>query len=250
LETAASWSLAFAYIISVTYYLHLLGAFGVCLTSVNDPLHAQLLTTAMFCIITVVGWTYGFKMLEQMEYISVTTKLGIIAGLLLGLLLYFCQRAVSSQLAFYAPSLTGWSALTLGFGLIVTVQGFETSRYLGATYDSRTRIESMRWAQWISSAIYMIYIVLLAYVIPRGELKLNETAIIDMMEIVAPILPALFVAAALAAQFSAAVADASGAGGMAAELTNNRIKPRIGYATVTGVGLFLTWSANIFEIIS
>ena len=250
METAASWSLAFAYIISVAYYLNLLGAFGVRLTSVNDPLHAKLLTTAMFCIITVVGWTYGFKMLEQKEYISVTTKLAIIAGLLLGLLVYFCRKAGSSQLEFNAPSLTGLSALTLGFGLIVTVQGFETSRYLGATYDSHTRIKSQRWAQWISSAIYMIYIVLLAYVFPRGELKLTETAIIDMMEIVAPILPALLVAAALAAQFSAAVADTSGAGGMAAELTNNRIEPRIGYAAVTGVGLFLTWSANIFEIIS
>jgi hypothetical protein len=34
----------------------------------------------------------------------------------------------------------GISIVTLAFGLIVTVQGFETSRYLGSTYDAATRI--------------------------------------------------------------------------------------------------------------
>ncbi|MEK9751843.1 MAG: hypothetical protein VW338_01335 [Rhodospirillaceae bacterium] len=37
-----------------------------------------------------------------------------------------------------------WRAMTLGFGLIVTVQGFETSRYLGDEYDATTRNRSMR----------------------------------------------------------------------------------------------------------
>ena len=49
--------------------------------------------------------------------------------------------------------------MTLAFGLIVTVQGFETSRYLGAEYDARPRIASMRLAQWIASAVYLAYIV-------------------------------------------------------------------------------------------
>ena len=55
---------------------------------------------------------------------------------------------------------------------------------------------------------------------------LSETAIIDMMHLVAPILPGLLVAAALAAQFSAAVADTSGSGGLFEELTQGRISTR------------------------
>lgn len=250
LDVVSSWSLGFAYIVSVAYYLNLFGAFGVSLTAANDPINARLLTSAMFVIILFVGWTRGFRSLEAMEYVSVATKLAIIAGLLVGLAVYFGERAVAGTLVFNPPALSGWSAITLAFGLIVTVQGFETSRYLGANYDRRTRLRSMKWSQWVSTGIYMIYVLLLAYVFDRGELRLSETAIVDMMVVVAPILPVLLVAAALAAQFSAAVADTSGSGGLVAELSANRLSPRVAYAILGCVGLLLTWVADIFEIIS
>ncbi len=250
LEVGASWLLGFAYIISVAYYLNLFGAFGVSLTAVADPLHAKLLTSIVFILILFVGWTHGFKMLEHFEYVAVSVKLAIIAGLLVGLAAYFWGKATDGGLIFNPPEQKGWSAFTLAFGLIVTVQGFETSRYLGADYASATRITSMRWAQWTSTLIYMSYILLLAYVFPRGEVVLRETAIVDMMHVVAPVLPAILVAAALAAQFSAAVADTSGSGGLLAELTRQRLQPRHAYALLVAIGLALTWSADIFEIIS
>ena len=140
LDTLASWSLGFAYIVSVAYYLNLFGAFGVSLTAANDPLNARLLTTAIFAIILFVGWTRGFRSLERMEYVSVGTKLAIIAGLLLGLAIYFGEQLSTGSLIFNASELSGWPAITLAFGLIVTVQGFETSRYLGATYDRAVRL--------------------------------------------------------------------------------------------------------------
>jgi hypothetical protein len=40
IETLSSWALAFAYIISVAYYLNLLGSFAVSLTQLNDGFHA------------------------------------------------------------------------------------------------------------------------------------------------------------------------------------------------------------------
>ncbi len=250
LDSAASWSLGFAYIISVAYYLNLLGAFGVSLTPVNNPESARILTSAVFVIILFVGWSKGFKSLESMEYFSVTTKLAIIAGLLLGLGLYFAQKAQAGALIFNPMAQTGWGAVTLAFGLIVTVQGFETSRYLRDEYDEKTLIRSMKGAQWLSSLIYMVYIILMVYVFERGELELKETAIVDMMLVVAPILPVLLVAAALAAQFSAAVADTSGCGGLVAKLTAHRVSPRLAYLVLTLLGLGLTWFANVFQIIS
>jgi hypothetical protein len=146
--------------------------------------------------------------------------------------------------------ISGWPAVTLIFGLIVTVQGFETSRYLGDVYDARTRIRSMRLAQGLSTLIYVAYIALLAYAFVPGTMTLNETAIIDMMQVVAPILPVLLVAAALSAQFSAAVADTSGSGGLIAEISQNRIPPRLAYTLLVAVGLLLTWTFNIYEIIT
>jgi hypothetical protein len=250
LEDLASLSLAFAYIISVAYYLNLFGAFGLSLTPLNSPVDKKILTSFMLLLVLAVGWTRGFSALEMMEQISVGIKLAVIAGLLFGLSWYFVGLAEVGALVFNPPTTTGWPAITLGFGLIVTVQGFEASRYLGADYDAATRIRSMRAAQLLSAVIYMTYIGLVAYVFKAGAVKLEETAIVGMMSVVAPILPGLLVLGALSAQFSAAVADTSGSGGLMAESTRHRIKPQHGYAILVALGLVLTWTSNVFEIIS
>ena len=250
LERSASWVLAFAYIISVAYYLNLFGAFGVSLTEVNDAVHAKLLTTSIFLFVLLTGWTRGFTALEKLEQLSVSFKLAIIAGLILGLAIYFAGHAASGELVVNPSTRTGAGALALVFGLVVTVQGFETSRYLGDEYDAKTRIRSMRLAQWISTAIYMVYIGLMAYVFPAGELELKETEIVSMMDLVAPILPLLLVAAALSAQLSAAVADTGGAGGLFVELTCRRVDEKHAYLLLVGIGLAVTWLFNVFEIIA
>lgn len=213
METVAAWALAFAYVISVAYYLNLLGAFAVSLTPWDTVADGRIVTSGVFMVILIVGWTKGFAALERMEQVSVGLKLAIIVGLLFGLGWFFVGKAEQSELILTPATKTGWSAVTLLFGLLVTVQGFETSRYLGRDYDADTRVRSMRIAQWVSTAIYMIYVILIAYVFRPDQIKTSETAIIDMMVLVAPVLPAMLVAAALAAQFSAAVADTSGAGG-------------------------------------
>lgn len=250
MEMVASWALAFAYVISVAYYLNLFGAFGVSLTLVNDSFHAKMATSAIFLVILVVGWLYGFKALERMEQITVSIKLAIIAALLVGLAWYFSGKVSSDGLVFNPPTVSGWAAVTLMFGLIITVQGFETSRYLGDDYNAQTRIRTMRYAQIFSTIIYLVYISLLTYSFQPQEVSISETAIIDMMGIVAPILPILLVAAALSAQFSAAVADTGGSGGLVQELTGGRLKTRNAYAILVASGLVVTWSFNVFEIIS
>ncbi len=249
-EIVASWALALAYIISVAYYLNLLGAFSVSLTALNDAFHAKLVTSAVFAVILLVGWRRGFGALERMEQISVGVKLAIIAGLLFGLAWHLARCATEGTLVANPATITGWPAVTLAAGLLVTVQGFETSRYLGAEYDAPTRVQSMRLAQWISTAIYMTYILLLSFGFAPGTLILSETAIMDLMAIVTPILPALLIAAAISAQFSAALADTGGSGGLLAELTGRRISPRGGYVLLVIAGIALTWTANLFEIIA
>lgn len=250
LEHGASWVLAIAYFVSVAFYLNLFGAFAVSLTTLDTPEHARQVASAVLLLLLAVGWSRGFGALERMELVSVSVKLAIIAGLLVGLVVYFSQSALDGRLVASPPSLTGWPAISLAFGLIVTVQGFETSRYLGAAYDALLRIRSMRLAQWIAAGIYVVYITLLAFDFDVGAVELSETAVIKMMAVVAPILPGLLVAAALSAQFSAAVADTVGAGGLVRELTNGFVSQRAAYAVLIGFGLVLTWRANVFEIIA
>lgn len=250
IEDLSSWALGFAYFVSVAYYLNLFGAFAFSLTDAGGAYAAQLTTSALFLLILGVGWVKGFRQLEAMEYVSVSLKLSIIAGLLVGLLIYFGGQASTGSLSFVPPVASGWSALVLVFGLLVTVQGFETSRYLGEDYDRDTRLKSMRLAQWISTGIYIAYIALLTYAVQIQPGALTETAIVAMMAVVAPILPLMLVGAALAAQFSAAIADTGGAGGLIAEVSRKRVPVRWAYVLLTVVGLALTWGADVFEIIS
>ncbi|MAA97327.1 MAG: hypothetical protein CMN86_03435 [Stappia sp.] len=250
LERMASWALSGAYVISVTYYLNLFGSFGVSLTPLHETLHGRVLTSAVLLVILGVGWTKGFKALEGLEQVSVTVKLAVIAALAAGLAVHFGEAGAAGTLHADAPRETGWQALTLGFGLIVTVQGFETSRYLGATYDAPTRIRSMRLAQIIATLIYLVYIALVSYAVASPEGAVHETAVIGMMREVAPVLPLLLVVAALSAQFSAAVADTVGCGGLVEEESGGRLGERQAYGVLVAVGLALTWTSGVFEIIA
>ena len=135
-------------------------------------------------------------------------------------------------------------------GLLVTVQGFETSRYLGDDFDAATRIRTMRISQWISSAIYLLYIGLTTVCFTDRQVGDSETAIVGMTELVAPALPVMLVAAALAAQFSAAVADTAGCGGLVQESTHQRINAKVAYLLASIFGVGLTWMADIYAIIA
>jgi hypothetical protein len=77
----------------------------------------------------------------------------------------------------------------------------------------------------------------------------DETAIITMSGQVAAVLPAMLVVAAVMSQFSAAVADTAGGGGLISEFSRRRVSPYRSYLLVVLAAIVVTWAANIFEII-
>ncbi len=250
LDTLSSWALAFAYVVSIAYYLNLFGAFAA--SMVSDPAtdHSEHITLTAFGVVLAIGLARGFDGLEFVEKLAVGLKLVIIAGLLAGLVLYFAEHAPQRHVVLEGATVQGWESLFLAFGLLVTVQGFETSRYLTNTYSTDVAIKSMRLAQIISSAIYITYIALLTYSLKPSERLLSETAIIDMMSVIAPILPGLLLAAALSAQLSAAIADTGGSGGLFSQISNRRISAKAAYCVIAALGAFITLSFDVFEIIS
>ena len=134
-------------------------------------------------------------------------------------------------------------------GMLLIVQGFETSRFLGVEYDADTRTRTMRYAQYLAGLIYIVFIILITPLAGFFH-KLNETAIIDLSAHVTPVLPWLLILAATMSQFSAAVADTVSGGGLFAEVSRNRYTNRAGYILVIGLSLIITWTTNIFEVIS
>lgn len=250
LEVIASYALVLAYVVSISYYLNLFGAFALSLTPLNDPLHARIVTTAMLALVVGFGWLWGFAVLERIEEGTVGLKLAIIAGLLVGLCVFVSEQILTSTLPTLEKHELRWESLAVALGLVITVQGFETSRYLGGEFDAETRIRTMSFSQWISTAIYMGYILLVTFCFTDSQVPDSETGIIGMTAIVAPVLPAMLVAAALAAQFSAAVADTGGCGGLAEEVTSGRVKAKTSYLFIGGFGIALTWFADIYSIIA
>ena len=252
LEQTSHLALAFAYFISVAYYLNLLSAFLLKGVGITDPLVGKVLTTAILLVIGMDGLFRGLHGLENIEEYAVGLKLAVIAAVLSALAWLNLHLALTET--WHLPDLTaslGWNAVRTVLGLLIVVQGFETSRFLAGAYPPELRIRTMRYAQLLSGGIYIGFFLLATVVLKHQNVMSTEvTGIIDLLKPVASALPLLIVVGAVCAQLSAAVADAIGAGGLIEQVSEQRIDHRHAYPFIALVGAGLTWSLDIFGVIA
>ncbi|MGB3385624.1 MAG: hypothetical protein WBA64_13270 [Marinomonas sp.] len=242
--------LAGAYFISVTYYLQLLSAFLLNAFGYSSELWSNIITSLILLFIGGVGMWRGLSQLEKIESYAVSLNLGMIAGLLFALALYNI-RLVSTG-SWHLPTLDSTidlHDLRVLLGLLIVVQGFETSRYLQSEHPAELRISTMRLAQWISAGIYIVFLSLMTVLFQHG-MGADVTAITSMVAPVAILLPILISVAAIGSQFSASVADTSGAGGLVEDIVQQKIPIRYAYLLVLAVTLFLTWMTDVNAIIA
>ncbi len=252
LERLSEFTLVLAYFISIAFYLNLFSAFALRSFNIIDEIWIKIITTIVLIILGVLGTLKGLKALERIEEYSVGFKLSVIFGLVLAI---FALSLVDfSQGNFYWPELAhimGTKELQILLGLIILVQGFETSRYLGHAYDAKTRVKTMRIAQWVSTIIYVVFI-LLATRYFTGELPKEggETEIINLLAPMGIMLAPMLIIAAMASQLSAAVADMNGSGGLLREASGKRFDVKCGYGIAALAALLIIWLANIYQIIT
>ncbi len=250
LERFSDLALAVAYVISITFYIRLLSGFVLTGLGAYSLFWADMVATAVLLFIGGYGWRFGLGGLERLEEYSVTIKLAIIAALLVGLGIYGLDHWQSGVERFGPVQFNADSLRQLA-GLLLVVQGFETSKYLGEGYPAKLRSRTMAAAQWIAGGIYIAFVALALPLMPALAGKpASETAIIEMAAVVTLILPLMLVVAAAMSQFSAAIADTIGAGGVIESETRARLSSRRGYLIVTLLAVGLTWSSNIFEVIA
>jgi hypothetical protein len=250
LARAAKGVLAGAYVIAITFYLELLGAFVLRAFGTQDPHAQKIIATALIAFIGIVGLVKGLEKLESMEIYAVETKLSIIGALLLALALYNGRLAATGDWSL--PDLsTRWSVDTIRkvLGAFLIVQGFETSHYLRGVYPPDQRIRTMRWAQLGTAAIYVAFIALATVLLDTFD-SVSETGIITLSDRVAFTLPILLVIGAITSQFSAAVADTIGSGGLVEEATRSRVPRQVAYAGVAVLALLVLWSTDIFSVVA
>jgi hypothetical protein len=251
-EGLADIALGIAYIISVAFYIRLLASFllrGLGMTGAELP--ARLLATAILIFIAAVGVWRNLDGLEILEEYAVSIKLSIIATLVVGLIYFNVQSwQLGTGLTPIPVSHDWWRTIRILAGMLLVVQGFETSRYLGSHYDAPLRQKTMRRAQLIAGTIYMVFVGLATVLLTDLPPQIDDTAIIDIVGNVAPVLPAMLVIAALMSQFSAAVADTAGSGGLILELSRKLISQPAGYVLIISLAIVLIWVTNIFEVIT
>jgi hypothetical protein len=239
-----------AYFISVTYYLQLLAAFLLNAFDVQSQVAAHSITTAILVGIGTIGMWQGLDALEAVEKYAISLNLGMIGALLVGLAVYNLDLWLGGTWKLPEISSTiDLRDLRVLLGLLIVVQGFETSRYLGDKHPAEQRIETMRTAQILSAAIYLVFIGL-ATVLFHPGLGSDVTAIISLTKPVAVVLPLLLSIAAIGSQFSAAVADNSGAGGLIEEITHRKLPIRFAYLLILVVTVALTWETDVNGIIA
>ena len=246
----AKVALSAAYVIAVTFYLELLGAFVLRVFAIEDAIRQKWIASLLIAAIGAFGLWRGLRVLEWMETYAVETKLAIIGGLLVGLVCHNGELLAAGRWAL--PRLDATLDVTTVrqlLGTFLIVQGFETSRYLRDAYPAATRIATMRYAQWIAGGVYLAFVAL-ATVLLDSVGQASETGILDLSSRVAFVLPILLVVGAVMSQFSAAVADTIGSGGLVEETSQGHVDRRIAYAAVAGLALLLLWTTDIFTVIA
>lgn len=254
IEKLSHLILAFAYFISVTYYIQLLCKFSLHSLGIESMVTARVLGTVLLSSISVVGFLFGLKIIEKVEDYAIDLNLSMIGALLVGLVGHNLQLWQTGQwnLPALASGPSTWDAIRICMGLLVVVQGFETSRFLGAEHSAEQRITTMRWAQGIASAIYLVFLTLMLVVnTPEQAGKdADVTAIITLAGTVAAVLPIMLTIAAVGSQFSAAVADEAGCGGLLSNLAGRWLNSRTAYLAIGGITVVLMWSVDVKQIIS
>ncbi|AMK26248.1 hypothetical protein [Sphingobium sp. TKS] len=242
--------LAIAYAVSVAYYLKLLAEFLLKPLDMDPAWHtpaSNAIVTTIIVAIVALAFGNGLRRVEHLAHGTVALKIGIIAGLLVALACWWLTNAAADPLP---PVRVNWGSISLLLGLVITVQGFETSRYLGHAYDQALRIRTMRHAQWIASAIYLAFLALLTPFLGRAAQAEGVAGILDIMTIVAPAMAIFVLVGAVSSQLSAAVADSIGSGGLMSEVTQRRLSIQAAFALAGTLAVAIVWFTNPFEVVA
>ena len=251
IESSSDIALVAAYVISVCLYINILSSFLLAgldklHSGIDTPLHEHLVTATIIVVIGAIGFFKGLKMLENLEDIALWITLAIILALFVGFGMYDWRQWSAADIQWPAtPPKNAWQILTIVGGTLIVVQGFETTRYLGAEFDSQTRIAACRWSQLISTAVYLIFIALATPLMHFLSDSVQDNALIMLAGKAAVWLPLPLVGAAVLSQFSAAVADTMGGGGNMVEATHQRVDTKHAYLLICAGATFLAFAPTL-----
>ncbi len=208
LERASDVVIAVAYVVSVALYLRIMAEYLVDYLAPDAATATSTVAAAAVAIIILVGITRGFSGLDLTERLALGAVLLITTVLGAAYLFESAGQVLGEGLELPPIPSTGvgQTLLMLG-GIVITVQGFETVRYLADEYDAPTRIWASRVAQAVAASIYVGFTIVATPLMGLGTADGADTTLLDITERTAPLLALPLVVCAILSQFSAATAD-------------------------------------------
>lgn len=249
IEKLADFVIVIAYVISVALYLRIMAEYLV------EPFGGSIsaertVASASVMIIVAVGIFRGFTGLDLMERLALGAVL--VLTTVFGGALFFTDAADLIGSGVSLPPVPDKGILdvllVLG-GIVITVQGFETVRYLADEYDARTRILASRLSQLVSASIYIGFVLVATPFMGIGTGDGPDDTLLDIAGRVVPLLTIPVVITAMLSQFSAATADTVAADGNIRRLLGDLGRPVI-YLSIGGASILLIWVTPTFTIIA
>lgn len=242
--------LAFAYFISVAYYLSLLGHFVLAAAGIRNDVLARGIAIGLLAVVGVLGWTGGAARVARVERYATALNLSVIFGFLAALAAYGLGQFGAGASIMPPPGKLDLHSLSVLLGLLIVVQGFETTRFTGDDYDAPTRIRAMRIAQLVSGIVYVSFFALLSPLLADLAKGTGVAAVITTSALVAGVLPVSLTVAAVASQFSASIADSLGDAGLIEQITKNEVDPRHAYVLIALVGIGILIATDVNGVIA
>ncbi len=235
-----------AYVISVALYLRIMAQYvGTYVFGPSETLE-RVITTGSVTAIAVIGLTRGFGGLNTLERLALGVVLAMTA--MVGTTLF--GKDVGAGALSLPPSTDHsllHTLLLLG-GVLITVQGFETVRYLSDRYDRDTRVSASRLSQLIAAWVYISLVAVATPLMVDASGGFSDSNLLDLVERAVPALALPLVVGAVLSQFSAAVADTVAAHGNLRVLSPG-VGNRVPYlATAVAVSI-LSWSIGLFTLV-
>lgn len=250
LERAADFVIAIAYVISVALYLRIMSQYVVEHLDGSESAE-KLLASGAIALIASIGIFRGFSGLDLMERLSLGAVLVLVT--VLGGALFISDFASVLGSGLSSPPVPDKSLiqvlLILG-GIVITIQGFETVRYLADEYDRETRILASRLSQLIATVVYIGFVLVATPAMGIGSGDGADETLLDITARVLPLFTIPLVITAILSQFSAATADSVAAHGNLRILTGHRLGSHAAYLVIGAAGVVLVWTVPILAIVA
>lgn len=251
-ERASDFSIVLAYIISVCLYLNIMSAFVLGGIDMDSEYNERLLTSSIIIFIVAIGLIRGLKMLEQLEQYALYVTMAVVLMLSFAFLVHD-EKVFVVQHSFQLISPlnhTTWEVLTIIAGTLIVVQGFETSRFMGAIYNADIRVKASRYSQIIATGVYVVFVSLALPIAHVLNGQYDDNSLIKLAAAVSTMLVVPLVVSAALSQFAAAIADTIAASGNIAEVSKNKINEKVAYLIIGGFAIALTWVADTYQILA